>query len=188
MSLKEAKSYGSIGAILSLLGGFVPRIGSLLMITGLVMILFAVKEISTAFEREDIFKSYLVAFILRFGAFLVLMIAVLFGIGVAVLKGMPLRAMDEAFWAVRHVIGSILVGAFLAWVLLVLGSYYLKKSYEAIAAESGIDVFRTVGSLYFIGAILIIAFGLGMLIILVGKILEVVAYLSLPEKSETGEK
>jgi len=188
MSLKEARTYGSIGAILSLLGGLVPRIGSLIIVTGLVMILFAVKEISAAVKREDIFKNYLVAFILHLGAFLVLIIAVLFGIGVAVLRGMPLRAMDEGFWAVRHVIGSILVGAFLAWVLFVLGSYYLKKSYESIAAESGVDVFRTAGSLYFIGAILTIAFGLGVLVLLVGKILEVVAYLSLPEKAENGEK
>lgn len=188
MSLKEARTYGGIGAILSLLGGLVPRIGSLIIVTGLVMILFAVKEISAAVKREDIFKSYLVAFILHLGAFLVLIIAVLFGIGVAVLRGMPLRAMDETFWAVRHVIGSILVGAFLAWVLFVLGSYYLKKSYESIAAESGVGVFRTAGSLYFIGAILTIAFGLGVLVLLVGKILEVVAYLSLPEKAENGEK
>ncbi|EHR78213.1 hypothetical protein OCC_04143 [Thermococcus litoralis DSM 5473] len=187
MSLKEARTYGSIGAILSLLGGLIPRVGLLVTITGMIMILFAVKEISNEFKREDIFRSYLVALILRLGAFVVLIIAVLFGIGVAAFKGMPFRAMEEGFWALRHVIATFLVGALLAWILFLLGSYYLQKSYEEIAAESGVDVFKTTGSLYFLGAILIIVFGLGVLVIFAGKILEIVAYLSLPERVEDGE-
>ena len=77
MSLKEAKIYGSVGAILSILGGNISRIGNLISIIGFVLILLAVKEISLAVNREDIFKDYLVAFILHLGAFFVFLIALI---------------------------------------------------------------------------------------------------------------
>lgn len=97
MSLKEARTYGSIGAILSLLGGLIPRVGLLVTITGMIMILFAVKEISNEFKREDIFRSYLVALILRLGAFVVLIIAVLFGSGLQRSRGCPSELWGRVF-------------------------------------------------------------------------------------------
>ncbi|WP_372838593.1 DUF996 domain-containing protein [Pyrococcus kukulkanii] len=65
---------------------------------------------------------------------------------------------------------------------MIIGSYFRKKSYELIAQYTGVDMFKTSGLLYFIGAILIIVFGIGALIMLVAAILEIVAFFSLPEE------
>ena len=43
--LSEAKFLGGIGAILMLIGGFVPYAGPIVSIAGLVLILIAVKSI-----------------------------------------------------------------------------------------------------------------------------------------------
>lgn len=191
MSLTNAKTYGGIGAILSLLGGFIPRVGSLVTLLGLVLLLFAVKEIADEIEREDIFRDYLVGVILRFGALIVLILALVLAIGFAVLKGAPFKGMEEGFEGMRRLLAPILIGGLLAWILFVLGTYYTKKSYEKISSEVQVDTFKTVGFLYFVGGILLIALGIGLLVLLIGKILEIVAYFSLPEsikKEEVSEK
>jgi len=181
MSLKEARIYGSVGAILSILGGNISRIGNLISIIGFVLILLAVKEISLAVNREDIFKDYLVAFILHLGAFFVFLIALISVMGITVLQGIFWNLAGKGLENLGQIIKGLLIGGILAWILFVLGSYYLKKSYESISIETEVGIFRTTGLLYFVGAILLIVFGIGALLIIIGKILEIVAYLSLPE-------
>lgn len=181
MSLKEARIYGSVGAILSILGGNIPRVGNLVSIIGFVLILLAVKEISLAVNREDIFKDYLVAFILHLGAFFVFLIALISVMGITVLQGIFWNLAGKGLENLGQIIKGLLIGGILAWILFVLGSYYLKKSYESISIETEVGIFRTTGLLYFVGAILLIVFGIGALLIIIGKILEIVAYLSLPE-------
>lgn len=181
MSLKEARTYGSVGAILSILGGNIPRIGNLISIIGFILILLAVKEISLAVNREDIFKDYLVAFILHLGAFFVFLIALISVLGITALQGIFWNLTGKGLENLGQIIKGLLIGGILAWILFVLGSYYLKKSYESISIETEVGIFRTTGLLYFVGAILLIVFGIGALLIIIGKILEIVAYLSLPE-------
>ncbi|USG99904.1 DUF996 domain-containing protein [Thermococcus argininiproducens] len=181
MGLTQAKTYGSVGAILSILGGNIPRIGNLISIIGFILILLAVKEISLVVNREDIFKDYLVAFILHLGAFFVFLIALISVIGITVLQGIFWNLAGKDLESLGQIIKGLLIGGILAWILFVLGSYYLKKSYESISIETEVGIFRTTGLLYFVGAILLIVFGIGALLIIIGKILEIVAYLSLPE-------
>ena len=64
---------------------------------------------------------------------------------------------------------------------------YLRKSYNSIAKHTKVHLFRTTGLIYFIGAITLII-AIGIIIILVAKILEIVAYFSLPEKLPSTKK
>ena len=184
MALSQAKTYGGIGAILALIGGAIPKLGSVLSIVGIVLILLAVKEIADEVGDETIFKNYLISFILQVGAFIALIIAIIAVLGTSIMiMGGP-RAFEhemQDFGAIMAIIGSILVGFIIFWILFSLGSYYLKKSYELIAEYTDVDLFKTTGLLYFIGALTLIIL-IGLLIILVARILEIVAYFSLPEE------
>ncbi|ALM74533.1 conserved membrane hypothetical protein [Thermococcus barophilus] len=176
--------YGGIGAILALVGGVVPRLGSALSIVGIVLILLAVKEISNETGDEAIFKTYLISFILQIGAFLALIIAIIAVLGTSIIAMGGPRAFEhemQNFGAIMAIIGSILVGFVIFWIMFSLGSYYLKKSYELIAEHTDVDLFKTTGLLYFIGALTAIIL-IGLLIIFVARILEIVAYFSLPEE------
>ncbi|AHF80052.1 DUF996 domain-containing protein [Thermococcus paralvinellae] len=184
MTLSQAKTYGGVGAILALIGGAVPKLGSVLSIVGIVLILLAVKEISDEAGDEAIFKNYLISFVLQVGAFVALIIAIIAVLGTSIIAMGGPRAFEhemQDFGAIMAIIGSILVGFIIFWILFSLGSYYLKKSYELIAEYTGVDLFKTTGLLYFIGALTAIIF-IGLLIILVARILEIVAYFSLPEE------
>ena len=59
---------------------------------------------------------------------------------------------------------------------------------EKIAEITQVKWFGTTGFIFLIGAVTIILFGIGFLIILIGIILEIVAFFSLPDKLPENKK
>ena len=57
---------------------------------------------------------------------------------------------------------------------------YLRKSYNRIAEHTQVSTFKTTSTVYFIGAITTIIL-IGFLIIFIAKIIEIVAFFSIPE-------
>ncbi len=152
--LKDAKVWGGIGAILTLVGlGFV----------GFILKLVGVKRISDATGNEEIFSKYLWAAVLAIIAS-VLMLA-------AMLSGM----------SSGHMLGIGMV-AVVAAIIMIVAAYFMKQSYDLVARETGVKMFSTVALLYIIGAILTVIM-IGVFIILIAAILEIVAFFSLPDST-----
>lgn len=78
------------------------------------------------------------------------------------------------------IILSIIAPLIVVWAALTFGAYYLKKAYDQIAAYTGVDMFKTAGLLYLIGAATTIVI-IGLLILLVANILQAVAFFTLPD-------
>ena len=173
--MKDAKMLGGIGAILSLLS-FVPRVGTVLAIAGLVLVLVAVKYISDVVNEPKIFKDVLMAVIIEI-------------VGVVLLFTVVFAAfLSPAFWAsimrpraaIFTAAGVAILGLVALWVCLLIGAVLIKRAYERIAELTKVDLFKTTGLLYLIGAALTIII-VGLLVTLVAKILEAVSFFSLPE-------
>ncbi|ASJ04357.1 DUF996 domain-containing protein [Thermococcus barossii] len=159
--LKNAKLLGGVGAILTLVGlGFV----------GFILKLFAVKDIAEATGRGEIFSKYLWAAILNIVAALIL-VASLWG----VMFAMGSSESPEA------IVGAMGIGGIIAAIIMFVGVWFMKQSYDMISEETGVGTFHTTALLYLAGAILI-PIGLGLVILLVAAILEIVAFFSLPEE------
>jgi uncharacterized membrane protein len=184
--LGQAKVLGGIGALLSLLV-FVPTIGFIIGIVGLVLVFIAVKYIAEETKDHAIFHNYLMNFIfdiIAIGAVLGIMIAA-FGVSGGMSWANTIQQQNitdfDSFWAS---FGTIFVGLILAlvvaWVLLLIGALYLRKSYNSIAEHTKVDLFKTTGLVNFIGAATLIII-IGFFIIIVARILEIVSYFSLPE-------
>nr|WP_206204655.1 DUF996 domain-containing protein [Thermococcus sp. MAR1] len=154
---------GGIGAILTFVGvGFV----------GFILKLLAVKNIAEATGREEIFSKYLWAAILGILASLVFVASwwgAITGMGV---HGSP-----------RIGLGMMGVGGLLAAILMIVGAWFMKQSYDMISEETGVGTFHTAALLYIIGAILMIVV-IGAFLILIAAILEIIAFFSLPDKLE----
>jgi uncharacterized membrane protein len=184
--LSEAKILGGIGAILSLLF-IIPYGGSVIALIGLILIFIAVKYIADETKNHSIFQNYLMNFILSIvalGAVIAIMI-IAFGLsgGLAWAQSLQGRNFTDfsSFWAsFGTIIGGCIVAFIIAWVLLILGALYLRKSYTSIAEQTKVDMFKTTGLVYFIGAITLIVV-IGIFILIVAKILEIVSFFSLPE-------
>lgn len=183
----EAKILGGIGALLGLLT-FVPYAGLLLGLVGLILVFIAVKNISEETKEQSIFHNYLMNFIFHIVAIVAVIIIMIASFGVSggfawVANLQKLEITNfTTFW---QSFGTIVIGAILAllvaWIFIILGALYLRKSYISIATHTHVDLFRTTGLMYLIGAITIIVL-VGFVILFVAKILEIVSYFSLPEQ------
>jgi uncharacterized membrane protein len=192
--LSEAKIMGGIGALLSLLV-FIPTIGWLISIVGLVLVFVAVKHIADETKDHNIFQNYLMNFILIIIAIVAVGAIMISAFGLAGGMSMFTTMQQQnytdfnTFWAdFGEQLGTLFIGCILAfliaWVLLIVGTLYLRKSYNSIAEHTKVDLFKTTGLVYFIGALTFIII-IGVFIIIVAKILEIIAFFSLPENLPT---
>lgn len=188
--LGEAKILGGIGALLSLFV-FVPYGGALIGLIGLILVFIAVKYVADETKNHSIFKNYLMNFILSIiaiGAVITIMV-IAFGLsgGLSWVNSIQQRNFTDfnSFWAsFGTLIGGCILAFIIAWVLIVLGALYLRKSYTSIAEQTKVDLFKTTGLVYFIGAITLIVL-IGAVILVIAKILEIVSFFSLPENLPT---
>ena len=184
-NMGQAKILGGIGTLLMLIGAFIPVVGMILPIVGLVLVIIAIKYIADETKDHSIFQNYLLFFILNIIASVAVLVIIFVTIGgfsyFSVLQSGGVTD-PTAFWAN---LGTLMLGCVLAliigWILLILGTIYLRKSFNSIAKHTNIDLFRTTGTVYFIGAITVIIL-VGYLIILIAQIIQIIAFFSLPEK------
>jgi uncharacterized membrane protein len=189
--LSNVRIFGGIGAILMLIGTFVDFAGPVVSIVGLVLLFIAVKSISQITKDEDIFKNYLMHFIFSIlaivGVFVIMLIA-FDAVGgfswIAELQSANITDF-ETFWEYfGTLIGACVLALIVAWILSIIAAIYLRRSYNRIAEHTKVNLFKTTGTVYFIGAITAIIV-IGFLILLIARIIEIIAYFSLPDKLST---
>lgn len=181
--LGNAKVFGGVGAILSLVGGFIPFVGMIMPLVGLILLFIAVKYIAEETKDDSIFRNYVWYFVCGIIAMVAAFAIIFITIGgLSFFEFVQSEEMGEEanFESIIALIGGIFIALVVAWILLILGTIYLRKSYNHIAKNTKVDLFRTTGTVYFIGAITLIVL-IGGLILLIAKILEIVAFFSLPE-------
>jgi uncharacterized membrane protein len=207
-TLRQAKAMGGVGSIFMLLF-FVPMVGFILGIVGLVMTLLAVKQISDVVNDREIFNNVLMAIILQIvgiGIFTFILLVVILQGGVGILGGLltlivfgigvltftilgsrlqllaltPSRSLFDGLATVFAIFDVLIVGLIVVWIVLIFATRFLRKGYERIATKTGTEMFRKVGRWYYYGAWLVIVL-VGFIIAFVALILQIVAFFSLPE-------
>lgn len=192
--LRNVKTFGGVGALLMLLGSFIPYAGPILAIVGFILVFIAVKNVSDLTKDKDIFKNYLYNFIFGIIAIVLFFIILLIGFGAVggfawIESLQDINITDfSSFWSYfGELIGYVLLALFVAWILLVIGAFYLRRCYKSIAKHTKVSMFGTTGTVYFIGSILTIIL-IGFLILFIARILEIIAYFSLPDKITSTEE
>ena len=180
MKLSQARVYGGVGAILSLVGGVVPYAGGVVALVGIILVLVAVKYISEEAKDKSIFNNYLIAFILAIVSVIVAIVALFAFIGASVLFH-PSEVRELPHLLSVKLIFSLIAALLIFWILYLISAIFVKNSYYSIAHHTGVDLFHTTGLLYLIGAATLIIF-IGAIIIFIAKILEIIAFFSLPEE------
>jgi len=188
-NIGNAKLLGGIGAILSLVGGFFfANAGAAIGIVGLILIFIAIKYIADETKDKSIFNNYLYYFLTSVIATVVTIAIVAF----AFLSTVDFNIYNfeqfgqniTDFSSFMDTFGNAIAGCALAliigWVLLIIGTIFLKRSYYSIAEKTKVDMFKTTGLVYFIGAITLIIV-IGFLILLIARIMEIIAFFSLPD-------
>jgi uncharacterized membrane protein len=178
-SLSLAKRLCGIGSILTLLLLVPANIEAVLVIVGWILILVAVKRIADEAHDSSIFNNALIAAVLAIIGIIIFAVIV----AAAFLSLVGLGSLSSANPPPAGVIGVILgalAGLAVVWILGIVGSFFLWRSFKGVGDKTSVNMFRTAGLVYFIGSILTIIL-VGFFAIFVAQILFIVAFFSLPD-------
>ena len=186
-TLAQARTVGGIGAILTLLGILPYYVGTGLVIVGWILILIAMKYVSDTFQERPIYRQATVAVIL-FVVNSVLAAIIFSGIS-ALVSTAPSLTNSDLFGR----IGAIIAGLLVLWIIGMIASYFLWRSFKGVSVKLDAlgertkispyvaGLFRDGSLIYFIGAILAIIL-VGFILLVIAQILFVIAFFSLPHK------
>lgn len=190
---RNVKTIGIVGSLLALLGGFIPFIGPIIGLVGFVLVLIAVKSISELVKDKEIFRNYLIDFILSIISIVMILVIMLIGffnVGgftwITSLQDINIQDLSTFWDYFGGIISYAIMALIIGWILWVIGAIYLRRSYNSIAKYTNVSLFRTTGTVYLIGAITTIIL-IGFVILFVGRIIEIIAYFSLPDELPTDD-
>ncbi len=177
VNISTQKMLGGIGSVLILLS-WVPRIGIFLSIVGSVLWLISMYQLGNILRKPNIFQKVLIGFILNIAG---IVIAFAFGLMAGILSFAIMRNETGAILGLGF---GTLIAIIVAYAIIVVAFYFYKQAYEILASATTQNLFKIAGLLMFIGAIAIILFGLGGLLVLVGYIVLPVAFFTAPNEVE----
>ena len=177
VNISTQKMLGGIGYILILLG-WMPRIGIFLSLVGFVLWLISMYQLSNILRKPSIFQKALIGFILSIAG-----IVIAFAFGLMALISLLVSPKDEA-GAILGLGLGVVFAIVVAYATLVVSFYFYKEAYDILAQATAHNLFKIGGLLIFIGAITIILFGLGALLIIVAERLLAVAFFTAPNEVE----
>lgn len=165
MSFESGKSMAGIGALLLVIGSFVP----FLSIVGIILLLIGMKNLADFYKENSIFEDGLYALI--FGiigivAASIAIISVIFGASIG---------MSGSF--LGFAVGAI-IALIVAFIFYILMAIYFRKAFDSLANKTDQGMFRTAGTLLLIGAILTIVV-IGLFLIFIAWILATIAFFSI---------
>ena len=181
-SLSQAKTLGGVGAILALLFWAPAHVGIVLLIVGLVLMLFAVKNIADIVGDQAIFSNMMYSVILAIVGPIIATVVLLaaaasfFGALSGFTPGSTI--VPSGFFAA---LGFVVLAGVILWVCILISTVFVKRSYDAIARKLRVDMFRTTSLLFLIGGATLII-GIGFVILFIAAILQIISFFSIPEQ------
>ncbi|MCY0868719.1 MAG: DUF996 domain-containing protein [Desulfurococcus sp.] len=185
MEFDTSKILAGIGSILLAISFIQPLI---LLIIGAVLLLIGLKGLSEAYGEKKIYDNSLYAVIIAIvGLVVAIAVLVVFYaglIGAMFLGGMMHPGAALIGGGLGAIMGIILVLVVL-WVFSIVAGIYFKKTMDLLKEKSGEKLFGTAGLLILIGVILMILI-VGTIILLIAWILAAIAFFTLkpPAKQE----
>ena len=176
-SLESSKNLAGIGTILLILS-FIPIVG----IIGIILLLIGLKGLSEYYKDESIYKNAIWGVLFGIVGIIAVTVAI-FGLllGSSVFSSMTTTSPSAG---TGFGVLILLLALVLVFVFYVLMAMYFRKAFSALAQRSGEHNFETAGTLLFIGAILTIAFGIGLLLIFIAWIFATIAFFSIKVPSQ----
>ncbi len=198
MTFESSKNLSAVGALLIVIGaaaGFAVDFSGILSITGIILLLIGLKGLANYYKEDGIFNNALYSVITAIGGCVV-------GVGVIAVSAVSALAdlgidwaniedwgnvgtdvgtvfADFDFSAIATLLGALLVGLIIFYVVMIVSMYFLRKSMNQLSTKSGIGLFGTAGILVLIGAVLPV---IGLLIIWIGFILATVAFFQMKKE------
>ena len=194
MSIETSKLLGGIGAILMFIG-IIPYVNyfGILELVGLILVMVALYNFGSHYKESGIFNNALYGLIIGIVggviSAVVIAVAVLSSLtdflytifpdwngDWTTLSSLTPNLSNITLSSIMPFITGAIAAFVILWILSIIAAYFIRRSLGTLSAKSGIGLFSTAGLLMLIGAVLIIAFGLGLILIWISALLLAIAF------------
>lgn len=198
MDLESAASLGGTGAMLLVISSL-GIIGTLwlgmLALSGMILVLIAVKNLAVYYDDKAIFRSTLYGFVITIAGGVAFVITLVVSILLALVTRLNLA--DWTIWweeiqsvitvseELFAILGSMMLVLGVTSVFAIIAAMFYRQSLISLAVKSGNRVFSTASSLLLIGSILTIV-AIGFILIWISLILIAVGFFSIRTKTTNG--
>lgn len=197
MSIETSKTLGGIGAILMFIGIIpVVSIYGIIELIGLILVMVALYNLGRYYSESGIFNNALygliagiVGGVIAVGTVILTVLATLTDFIYTLypswngdwtaLSGLTPDTSTitlDNFNAIGPFFAGIFATLLILWVFAIIVTFFGRRSLISLSAKSGVGLFSTAGLLMLIGAVLIIAFGIGLLLIWISALLIAIAF------------
>jgi uncharacterized membrane protein len=204
MSIETSKTLGGIGAILMFIGVIpVANIYGIIELVGLILVMIALYNIGNYYTEKGIFNNALygliagiVGGVVAVGAIFITVLTSLTDFLYAIypdwngdwtaLSGLTPDPSGITFEGIGSFLGGLLATLLILWVFAIIAAFFARRSLISLSAKSGVGLFSTAGLLMLIGAVLIIALGIGFLLIWISALIMAIAFFTMkPKETQT---
>lgn len=186
MNIQTNRLLGILGAFLMVIS-FLPQVGGLFMLLGIILVLIALKGYADTYKDDSIFNNALYTIIFEIIG-VVVCIAILIYVAMGFFASLGITSIaDLSSWQqidwqnavnidnILPFIVPIVLGLIVLFAFTVFASLYYKKSMNTLSGKTGVTLFHTTGTVFFVGALLTII-GIGFIIIWIAFILLMISF------------
>lgn len=200
MTIESSKNLGGVGALLMFIGIF-PYISyfGIVELIGVILVLVALHGFGSYYKEEGIFNNALYGIITGIVG---VVLAVAIGIAIVLpnikdflmkifpswngdwstissLSGMTPNTSSIAIGDFIPFIEAAIVVFVILWVFAIIATFFVRRSLKQLSAKTNFGLFSTTGLLLLIGAVLIILFGLGLLLMWIATLILAIAFFTM---------
>ena len=203
MAIETNKALGGVGAILMFIG-IIPVISSyaIIELIGLILVMVALYNLASYYTERGIFNNALYGLIAGIVGGVIAAVVVFVSVITSLtdflyqifptwngdwtaLSGLTPDVSNLNPTDILPFVGGILAALAILWIFAIIAAFFVRRSLVSLSAKSGVGLFSTAGLLLLIGSVLIIAFGLGLILVWISALLLAIAFFQIKPQQST---
>ena len=203
MEIGTSKILGGVGALLMFIGilPYVNYFGAIELI-GLILVMVALYNLGSHYREGGIFNNALYGLIIGIVGGVISIAAVIITVLTSLtdflytlfpdwngdwtaLSGLTPDPSNISLESLAPFLAGLFAVLIIIWVFSMIAAFFVRRSLGTLSAKSGVGLFSTAGLLLLIGAVLIILFGIGFILIWISALLIAIAFFQIrPQEAQ----
>jgi uncharacterized membrane protein len=194
MELGTGKILGEVGALLMFVG-VLPYVNyfGVIELVGLILVMVALYGLGSHYREGGIFNNALYGLIFGIVGGVVSIAAVIITVLTSLtdflytlfpdwngdwtaLSGLTPNTSNLSLDSIAPLLAGLFAALIIFWIFSIIGAFFIRRSFGMLSVKSGVGLFSTAGLLLLIGAVLIILFGIGLILIWISALLLAIAF------------
>ncbi|MEM1539638.1 MAG: DUF996 domain-containing protein [Candidatus Bathyarchaeia archaeon] len=194
MSIENGRILGGVGAILMFVG-ILPLINyfGVIELVGLILVMVGLHNLASHYGEKGIFNNALYGVITGIVGGVITIALIVITVLTSLtdflytifpdwngdwtaLSGLTPDMSKFSLEAIVPFLIGFLAAFIVLWVFAIISAFFVRRSLGMLSAKSGVGLFSTIGLLLLIGAVLIILFGVGLILMWISALLLAIAF------------